>query len=100
MNAEDSGSSLIVSRARFGWRDLARSYDAVVDNIHIARIRRGERIEVPISPGRHKIFMSINWGSSDPIELEVRPGESAQLFCKTGHSQIGDGYIDLMYEVP
>ncbi len=39
-------------------------------------------------------------GSSDPVELKVRPGESVQLFCKTGHSQIGDGYIDLMYEVP
>ena len=97
MSAEDSGSSLIIVRARFGWRDLGRSYEVVVDGLHVAKILRGQRIELPISAGRHKVFMYINWGTSDPVELEVQSGESVQLFCKTGRSQIGDGYIDLVH---
>jgi hypothetical protein len=68
--------------------------------MHVAKIRRGQRIELPISPGRHQVFMYINWGTSDPVELEVQPGESVQLLCTTGHSQQGDGYIDLMDEAP
>jgi hypothetical protein len=98
VSAEDSGSSLIISRARLGWRDLGRSYEVVVDGMHVAKIRRGQRIELPITSGRHKVFMYINWGTSDPVELEVQPGKSVQLFCKTGHSQLGDGYIDLVNE--
>lgn len=100
MRAENSGSSLVVVRARFGWRDLARSYEVVVDGTPVTRIWRGQRIELPISPGRHQVFMSVNWGTSDPVELQIQPGESVQLFCRTGHSQIGDGYIDLMHRAP
>jgi hypothetical protein len=95
VSAEDSSSSLIVSRARFGWRDLGRSYEVVVDGTPLAKIRHGQRIELPISPGRHRVLMYINWGTSDPVDLEVQPGEAVQLFCKTGHSRMGDGYIDL-----
>ena len=66
----------------------------------MAKIKRGQRIELPVSPGRHEVFMYINWGRSDPVELDLQPGESIQLFCTTGHSQIGDGYIGLMREAP
>lgn len=96
VNAEDSSSSLIVVRGRRGWRDRARSYELVIDGTMVAKIRRGQRIELPISPGRHKVFMRINWGTSDPVELEARSGESVQLFCTPGGSQLGSGYIDLV----
>ncbi len=100
MSGEDPGSSLIVVRNRRGWRDRARSYEVVVDGVHVAKIRRGQRIELPISPGRHKVFMYVNWGTSEPVELEVQPEESVLLFCTTGHSQQGDGYIDLTDKAP
>jgi hypothetical protein len=100
MSAEDCSSSLIVVRDGRGWRDRARSYELVIDGATVAKIRRGQRIELPISPGRHKVFMRINWGTSDPVELEARPRESVQLFCTTGGSQQGSGYIDLMHGIP
>ena len=100
MGTEGSGSSLIVVRDRRGWRDRARSYELVVDGAKVTTIKRGQRIELPISPGRHRVFMRINWGTSDPVELEVPPGESVQLFCTTGSSQLGNGYIDLVHDGP
>ena len=100
MSTGESGSSLIVVRDRRGWRDRARSYGLVVDGTKIAQIKRGQRIELPVSPGRHEVFMCINWGTSDPVELEVQPGESVQLFCTTGGSQLGNRYIDLVRGIP
>jgi hypothetical protein len=39
--------------------------------------------------------MRINWGTSQTVDLDIRPGESIELFCKTGSSQIGPNYIGL-----
>jgi hypothetical protein len=76
-------------------RDRARRYDIVVDGQPVAKIKRGQRVELPIPRGRHEVFMRINWGSSQTIDLEIKPGESVELFCTIGRSQIGKDYISL-----
>ena len=55
----------------------------------------GQRIEVPVASGRHEVMMRINWGTSQLIDFDVCPGESVELACTTGSSQVGAGYIDL-----
>jgi hypothetical protein len=95
VSAEDVSSSIVVSRDRRGWRDRARSYGIVIDGKQVAKIKRGQRIELPIASGWHEILMRINWGDSQSIQLDVLPGESIQLFCTTGSSQLGTGYIGL-----
>jgi hypothetical protein len=95
VSAEDVSSSIVVSRDRRGWRDRARTYGVVIDGEQVAKIKRGQRIELPIASGRHEILMRINWGNSESIQLDVLPGESIQLFCATGSSQLGMGYISL-----
>ena len=77
------------------WRDRARSYDIVIDGQQVAKIKRGQRVELPIASGRHQVLMRINWGPSESIQLDVMPGESIELFCTTGRSQLGAGYIGL-----
>jgi hypothetical protein len=67
----------------------------VIDGKQVAKIKRGQRIELPIASGRHEILMRVNWGESPTIQLDVIPGESIELFCTTGSSQIGIGYIGL-----
>lgn len=67
----------------------------MIDGEQVAKIKRGQRIELPITSGPHQVLMSINWGTSDSIQLDVTPGESIELFCSTGRSQLGTGYIDL-----
>jgi hypothetical protein len=95
MIAEDGGSSIVVSRNRRGWRDRARSYDIVIDGQQVANIKRGQRMELPVLSGRYQVFMRINWGTSESIQIDVPPGESVELFCRTGRSQVGAGYIGL-----
>jgi hypothetical protein len=95
MSAEKARSSIVVSRDQRGWRDRARSYDVVIDGEQVAKIKRGRRIELPITSGRHEILMRINWGMSQSIQLDILPGESIQLFCTTGSSQRGKDYISL-----
>lgn len=95
MSTEAARSSIVVSRNRHGWRDRARSYDIVIDGEQVAKIKRGQRIELPIVSGPHQILMRINWGTSDSIQLDVPPGESIELYCTTGRSQLGAGYIGL-----
>jgi hypothetical protein len=93
MGAEDAGSSIMVSRDRHGWRDRARSYDILIDDQHVAKIKRGQRVKLPVASGAQHVFMRVNWGTSESIQLEVSPGESIELFCTTGRSQLGAGYI-------
>lgn len=95
MSTEDASSSIVVSRNQGGWRDRARSYDIVIDGNQVARIKRGQRVELPITSGRHQVLTRINWGTSETIQLDVLPGESIELFCTTGRSQIDAGYIRL-----
>lgn len=95
MGAEDGGSSIVMSRDRRGWRDRARSYGIVIDGQQVAKIKRGQRVELPVGSGEHEVFMRVNWGTSESIQLDVPPGESIELFCTTGRSQLGAGYIGL-----
>ena len=95
MEAEDAHAFIVVSRDRGGWRDRARTYTVVVDGEQVARIKRGERVEMPVASGRHQVMMRINWGTSQTLDVDVRPGELVELACTTGRSQIGAGYIGL-----
>jgi hypothetical protein len=95
MGTKDAGSSIMVARDRHGWRDRARSYDIVIDGQQVAKIKRGQRVKLPLASGAHHVFMRINWGTSESIQLDVPPGESIELFCTTARSQLGAGYIGL-----
>jgi hypothetical protein len=96
----DVSSSIVVIRDPRGWRDRARGYGVIIDGEQVAKIKRGQRIEVPITSGWHEVFMRINWGTSHRIGLDVPSGESIQLFCTTGNRQRGEGYIALTRDVP
>jgi hypothetical protein len=95
VRAENADALVIVSRDRHGWRDRARSYGIVMDGEQIAKIKRGQRIELPVASGHHQILVQINWGSSQAINLDIRPGQSVEPLCGTGPSQAGVGYISL-----
>lgn len=95
VHAGEVTSFIIVSRDRGGGRDRSRSYGVVVDGGQVASIKRGGRIEVPVVSGRHEVVMCINWGTGQPIGLDIEPGESVELACRTGGAQMGVGYIGL-----
>jgi hypothetical protein len=93
------GSVIALSRAPGGWRDRLRRYQVVLDGEQVAAIKRGERIDLPVSPGTHSIFLKIDWARSPRLQLDIAPGQVVTLECApTDSPPLGPGaetYIDL-----
>jgi hypothetical protein len=95
--SEPSGSATItLSRAKGGGRDLLRAYKVLIDDVQVAKIRRGQRLTLPVSAGQHTVRLTIDWTSSLPLELDLAPGASAELACApAGPGFTADNYIEL-----
>ncbi len=86
MSDAGAGASIILTRDRGGWRDFARSYAVMIDGEQVAKVRRGQRLELPLAPGRHDVFLKIDWCRSPRLDVDARPGEVIQLACGPGGS--------------
>jgi hypothetical protein len=70
------GATIVLSRKRGGWRDRARSY----------LVRHGQRIDLPVPPGQHKLFLKIAWCQSRSFTFDARSGEAVEFQCEPGGS--------------
>lgn len=103
MNITSQSALLAISRDKRGSRDIFRSYAVIVDGEKVGRIRRGKRLEIPIAPGDHEIFLKIDWCQSSVITFTVREGNVVEFACRPGGSMgsgsrdaaIGESYISL-----
>jgi len=76
------GAVIALNRSPGGWRDSRRSYSVVLDGQKVAKVRRGERLELPVLVGRHEIYLKIDWCTSQTVELEATPGAVIEMFCE------------------
>ncbi len=99
MTAAPGGSVITLSRMPGGWRDRLRRYQVIIDGEQVAMIRRGERLDLPVTPGRHTVYLQISWARSPRLEVDVAPGEVIALECApTNVPPYGpgaDAYIEL-----
>jgi hypothetical protein len=99
MTEAPGASTIAVSRVPGGWKDRLRRYQVVIDGEQVAAIKHGERVDLPVTPGKHTVFMQISWARSPQLELDVAPGQVVTLECApTGSPPVGPGaetYIDL-----
>ena len=96
MSAPAESANLVLSRERRGPRDLFRSYTVMIDGKEVARIKRGQRLELPITPGPHVIFLKIDWCHSPYVEIETAAGQAIQLTCVPGAPGFdAESYIQL-----
>jgi len=80
-----AGEAVIaLTRDRGGWRDMARSYQVLIDRDKVGQVQRGQRLEFPVAPGRHEIFLKIDWCTSPVVEVDAQPGEVIELSCRAG----------------
>ena len=63
-------------------RDLMRAYRIVVDGTEVGRVRRGETLDVAVTPGRHVVAARIDWTGSPDVEVTVAPGGTTRLVCE------------------
>ena len=84
MTQQPPDAAIVISRKRGGWRDRARSYLVMVDGQQAAKIRHGQRIQLPVPPGEHELFLTIAWCRSRSFTFDVRPGKAAEFLCEPG----------------
>lgn len=99
MSAASAGGVITLSRAASGWRDRLRRYQVIVDGERVATIKRGECLDLPVTPGWHTVHLQISWARSPQLGLDVPPGEVVALECAPGHlppfGPGADNYIEL-----
>ena len=84
MSAASDGALIVLTRDRRGRRDLLRSYLVMIDDAEVAKVRRGQRVELPVTPGHHEIFVKVDWCRSPKLDVDAQPGEVIELFCAPG----------------
>jgi hypothetical protein len=80
MPSTDS-AMIALRRERRGSRDLFRAYTVIVDDTRVAKVKRGQTVRLPVSPGRHEVYLRIDWCRSPAIEIDVAPGEAVNMYC-------------------
>jgi hypothetical protein len=84
----DAGN-LIIERPGGKYRDGMRSYEIRVDGVPVGEVKAGSTAEVPLAVGPHQVSAHIDWTGSDPVDVDVAPGQTVRLRVEpTGASGI------------
>jgi hypothetical protein len=84
MTQQTPGATIVITRKRGGWRDRARSYLVMVDGRPAAKIRHGQRVELPVPAGQHELFLKIAWCRSRSFTFDARPEQAVEFRCEPG----------------
>ena len=60
--------------------DLLRAYKIIVDDRQVGTIRTGGEVAFDVAPGRHSIWLRIDWAESNKLEV-VSDGLPLELEC-------------------
>jgi len=74
-------ASVEVQREFGGITDHLRSYKVVLDGEAVGRLRPGESCTFDVAPGPHELFLKIDWGRSEKIDVDVTAGQTARFCC-------------------
>jgi hypothetical protein len=84
MHRDDRDAAIVISRRHGGYRDWFRSYAIMLDRQLAGTIKRGQRVELPVSHSRHELFLKIDWCKSRSITFDAQPGAVIEFFCEPG----------------
>jgi hypothetical protein len=80
----EGAAVLVLWRADGEKRDRLIGYRVLIDGRRVAKIGRGQRIEIPVTPGRHVIFLRSIWVGSHFVPFEARAGQVLRFCCEPG----------------
>jgi hypothetical protein len=91
-------ATITLSRPRRG-RDGLRAYRVVVDGRPVAKLRQGRTCAIPVVPGRHRLYVRLDWWLRCPeVEVNLGPRAGAEFVCRA-RGGVMDG-IDLVESNP
>jgi hypothetical protein len=77
------------------YADRFRSYKVMLDGMEIGEIKNGEEKEFDVAPGRHQLYLAIDWCRSNTIEFEA--GEDVTEFECASNLQGKKLFLALYY---
>ena len=63
------------------FRDKLRSYKIILDDTYCEDIKIGETKSLELVPGRHTIYLKIDWCRSNKIDFYVSDNETIEFEC-------------------
>lgn len=74
-------ASVEVQREFAGLTDHLRSYKVVIDDEVVGRLHPGESCAFDVTPGLHVLFLKIDWGRSEKVNVNLTAGQTARFCC-------------------
>jgi hypothetical protein len=71
-----------IVRKRAPWRDRGRAYKIILDGSKVGKIRNGQTINLPVSPGRHGLRLKVDWVGSDVLTFYAGGDEVVRFECE------------------
>ena len=78
-----TATSIRLRRDARDWTERLRAYRVLLDDVPAGTIRRGGTVQLDVAPGHHHVQVTIDWGRSPVLELELADGEEVELRCFT-----------------
>jgi len=50
----------------------------------VTKIKRGQRIELPVAGGPHELCLKVDWCKSRSVVFDAQPGEVVEFFREPG----------------
>jgi hypothetical protein len=63
--------------------NAGRRYKIYVDGVKVAAVRVGKTIEIPVTPGEHRVKAKLDWCSSPEVVINVVAGQPSNLAVET-----------------
>src|SRR5229473_1060549 len=72
-----------VVRAPDLWPDRFRRYTVLIDGAEAGSVAPGGSFVGTVGAGQHEVRMTIDWCGSEAVFVDVEPGQTARLICRS-----------------
>ncbi|WP_430510532.1 hypothetical protein [Gottfriedia solisilvae] len=76
----NSNPKIIISRTS-QYVNKLRSYKVYINNKVVGKIKDGEELTLEVTPGKHSIYLEIDWCKSNNIMFDSMQNEITQFNC-------------------
>jgi len=70
------------------WQDKMRDYRILIDDKQAASIGEQAEVNIPVSPGKHIVQLTVDWCTSQKLEVDVEQGKTQIIACGPNSSPL------------
>ena len=80
--------AIITVKRDYQFFALLRGIGVYVDGKKVHVIRRGKEFSINVKPGKHEIYVTMDWTKTETTIVELAPGEEVFFVCGIKHTDI------------